>query len=695
MAQTQTQTALSIDLSEPRLFSRWMPRLALLLALGGYTLFLYTHFAPAISTPDSNGYWAQASLIANTGHTWFVPEADTQYIGMHWLITPNGQYISRYPPGLPMIVAAVYRVAGYKASVLVGPAMAVLSLLGLYLLARRLVPRWWAVGAVLLLCSLPIFTQHALASESHMGVTFCLVWGTYLLLRWLSWPQADAPQDGVTTSSSATPLRLMLALVAGLLLGAIPTIRYPDAVMGLGIAVFLLWSFRPRLWIDYLALIGGAAVPIGALLIRNQLLLGAFWRTGYALTNEQTGFSWAYFQSHFFPYIRTIQSDGLGLAFALGIAGIVWMCATRRLRALGIMLLLQTLAMVGLYMAYYWAPQAGNATMRFLLPLFPGIILAAVWMLFTATTHAPRLDRIGVPLAIVSIQFLWGGQTAWVDAARLYYQQDILARVTDALEKVSAPGDVVIAGNQIQQNLDFVRHWKLVDLTTSREAGGFLGRMVRRFGPGGPGGPGGDGPSPMQREKMVQRQNRYEGMDNQEREQAIADDVLDWVDKGSIYFVGTIAEMQQATTLLANQGKFQIISRVILPDQPQLPTGGGPFGMGGPGGGPGGPGGMAGPGGPGAPGGMQPMPGGPMGGPMAGPGLGAGPGMPDGAGGGMGGFGPGMRQRQGGMMPGMGNRGGFGRAGGGGGGPGGMMGGSLNGQHEAIIARWVPATTKP
>src|SRR5216110_3066532 len=63
-----------------------------------YGIFLASHFAPAISEPDDNGYFAQGSLLLQTGKTWFKPESDAQYIGMHWLILPNGNYISRYPP---------------------------------------------------------------------------------------------------------------------------------------------------------------------------------------------------------------------------------------------------------------------------------------------------------------------------------------------------------------------------------------------------------------------------------------------------------------------------------------------------------------------------------------------------------------------------------------------------------------------
>src|SRR5438874_11306706 len=70
--------------------------LALIIVL--YLAFVVGRFAPAIAEPDDNGYFAQGSLLLKTGHTWFRPESNAQYIGMHWLLTPNGNYISRYPP---------------------------------------------------------------------------------------------------------------------------------------------------------------------------------------------------------------------------------------------------------------------------------------------------------------------------------------------------------------------------------------------------------------------------------------------------------------------------------------------------------------------------------------------------------------------------------------------------------------------
>src|SRR5262249_41756038 len=157
-----------------------------------------------ISEPDDNGYFAQGTLLAQTGHTWFKPESDAQYIGMHWLIAPGETFISRYPPGLAVIIAVVYKLFGYRATLWVNPGLALLALTGMFFLSRRLVATGWALAATLVLAANPQFVHHSLSGDSHMGVTCFLVWGMYWLLRW-----------------SQEPGKWM-ALFAGLCFGVVP-----------------------------------------------------------------------------------------------------------------------------------------------------------------------------------------------------------------------------------------------------------------------------------------------------------------------------------------------------------------------------------------------------------------------------------------------------------------------------------------
>jgi len=65
--------------------------LAVLLVLFHF-VFIRTFFEPAISTPDANGYFAQAKLIAKEHRTYFETESILQFVGTHWLKAGNNNY---------------------------------------------------------------------------------------------------------------------------------------------------------------------------------------------------------------------------------------------------------------------------------------------------------------------------------------------------------------------------------------------------------------------------------------------------------------------------------------------------------------------------------------------------------------------------------------------------------------------------
>lgn len=572
----------------------WLAYLGLVAVVGAFALFVKLNFAPAIHEPDDNGYFAQGSLIAQTGRSWFLPESDVQYIGMHWLLTPDGKYISRYPTGMALIIAALYRTLGFEASVLVNPAMALLTLLGTFMVARRLTTPGWALGATCLLAINPIFTRHTMSGDSHMTVAAVLLWGIYLLLCWRA--------SG----------KLWQAFLAGLILGCIPSVRYPDSIMALGIGAFLLASFNkhPGIHRHYIAAVFGAMIPVTALLVRNQLVLGAFWRTGYSLTNEQTGFTWEYFAQHFVQYIKNVSSDGLGTLFGLGLIGAAWMICDRRFRAMGLLVLLTTLPMLLLYMAYYWAPGGmAGATMRFLLPTFPIYLLAAIWALHYATVQSPAVVRIASPLVLIGLQLAWGSAEIFRFASQQRHTKTSLALVTAELDKVAGKDAIVVAQNNILQHLDFVRHWRLADdsIVSGRGPGGRMGPRMNE---------GEDTPSPMQAAKVKLRSEKFSGSQEDRQDQFIYE-LRKWSNGGKIYLVGPERQIRNGVASNAGEGDLKIIARITLPKAPENPRINQRSGRGGFAGGPiGGPGGF----GPG------------MGGPGAGPGGGPGGGM-------MGGFG--------------------------------------------------------
>jgi hypothetical protein len=394
----------------------------------------------------------------------------------------------------------------------------------------------------------PTFNHHAIACDSHMAVTFFLTWGLFLLLRW--------SERG----------SIWEIFAAGLLLGSIPTIRYPEAIFGAAIIAFLLfhWRSRPHIWLHYFAATVGAAIPIIPLLVRNHLAFGSFWKTAYALTNEQTGFAWHYFEQHYSTYIRQLSGDGAGLLFALGIVGVTWMCGVKRSRATGVMLALLVVPVTVLYMFYYWGPEMLGGTMRFLLPTFVCYVAGGVWLLSHATEKVPPGLSVSIALVLLSMQAVWGISQSLSNIVYLRYQKQVLAGVTDALEQHTQHGDVVLARQQFLQHLDFVRQWRLADQSLMRGQIGMRGFFKFQDSS--------DAPSPRQAENERERAEKFAGMTPKERERYMANDIHQWAGNHKIYFVGTQREIRQTQGgWFFYPDSFKIVARIPLPEPPPQP----------------------------------------------------------------------------------------------------------------------------
>jgi len=519
----------------------WLWLLALLVAYAG---FCASRFAPAISCPDANGYWAQGTLLAREGRTWFEPENVVQYTGMHWLITEEGRYYSRYSAGLPVAIAAVAKIFGYRASVMLNPFLAVLALAGIYFLARRLAGARWALLAPLFLALNPTFARHTLQNDSHMSIVCLLAWGLALLLAW---------------SETGSLWRLFIGAV---LLGAIPAVRYPEVLFGLGIGTFLIWRSldKRRPWLHWLVGGAGAILPLIPLMIHNRRAFGAFWNTAYSLTNEQTGFGFSYFRAHAIQYLTALQGDGLGVVFCLGLGAIGAMCALRKRRAEGVLFLLLIVPTTVLYMAYYWAPRMmGAGTMRFLLPTFVCYAVAATWALAQLASHIPRPALAMGTSLLVGLYAVWGGVRCVQDTRREVAQRRALVQVTDTLEQHVAENAVVVANSQLLQHLDFVGKWRLVEPGELRGGRG-----------GGRGGPGrnldSDAPSPMQPAKRRIEEERYGGLSPRARMLRTGRELREWAGDGPIYLIGDESELELFRRSMIGGCEFEEVARVSFPE---------------------------------------------------------------------------------------------------------------------------------
>lgn len=581
-------------------------------------LWLTAHLAPAIMSPDANGYVVQARLIAQAGRTSFSPESPVQYVGIHWLETERGLFHSRYPAGLPLLMAAAWQVGGLKAALYLNPLFASATVLLVFLLARRGMGAGPALFAALVVATVPVTNQHALDADAHVAAAFFLVAGTLALLRF------------------AETRALLPGLAAGGLLGIIPTVRYPEAIVGLVIAGWLAWRIRPlgRVW----PAVVGAAVPLGALFVHNTVAYGAFWRTGYALTNEQTGFGFSYFAGHALPYLQALGGPGLALVFAFGVAGLAARAVDARERAEGVLFAGLVGPLVLLYMAYYFGgggPGGAAGNLRFLVPTFPFFAVGGAWLL------ARLADQLGGPGraafgVVAALQLLLGLGNSAATLASARTSLTAAAGARTMAEKEFPRGSVVILDRQLAESLDATGEWKLVEES-----------LVAGLGPGGLGGPGGpgraaggfrpmpgmgpraletdpDAPSPQQAGKNRAQQERYAGLRPAERRERVWADVQAWAGTQPIFWIARNLEAVDAA--LPAVADYRTVAEIDAPA------------MLGPGGGGGGP--M-----PAGPGGGMPGRGarggagrGPAGGAFGPPGAGPAAGGPGGLPGGRGGF---------------------------------------------------------
>ncbi|HUR60038.1 MAG TPA: glycosyltransferase family 39 protein [Opitutaceae bacterium] len=550
--------------------------------------WLYMHWAPAIMSPDANGYVAQARLIAEQGRTSFTPSSTVQYIGMHWLETPGGIFHSRYPAGLPLAMALAWKVGGLDAALLINPLLGSATVLLVFFLARRVTPGWAALVATAVVAVIPVANQHALDADAHVAATFCLVAGILALLHF-----------GET-------LRPRVGFVAGLLLGLVPTIRYPEAIVGLTVAAWLLYFVRPRT--RFWPAIVGAALPIALLCAHNAVAYGAFWRTGYALTNEQTGFGVGYFFSHVLPYLQNLSGPGLALFFGFGVAGIAALAVEPATRRTGVLFAGIVVPLVMLYMAYYWGAGggagAGMGNLRFLLPTLPFLAVGGAWVL------AALVERLGAggraaAAVVVALQLLLGGGASQQMLAQTRNSIGAAARVRALAEKQIPPGSVLIVDRTLGESLDAVGQWKLIEENFLSFGGGGPRGFGGPGGPGAMGGPGpmggppgelglgGDTPNPQQVGKNRAQQERYAGLRGEERRARIWADVQAWAAGRPVFWF--TRSLDVVDNQLPAGADYESLAEVDAPSM---------FGPGGGGGPPMGGAMPAGPGGRGAPGGF-------------------------------------------------------------------------------------------
>jgi hypothetical protein len=512
--------------------------LAVLLTLLHF-LFLMSFFEPAISTPDANSYFSQAKLIAREGRTYIETESPLEYLGPHWKHATGNKYYCIHPPGLGAILSVVYRALGPQACLWVNPVMASLSLLGLFLLCRLWTGELWALLAAALMAVNPFANEHALFGDSHTSIIFFLVWALFFTALWANKQSA------------------LCAFGAGLFMGIIPTIRHPEVLYLPAIVLFVLFHFKKsrRFGLSVAAGVFGAAIGIGALCVRNHLAYGAFWKTGFSIVGEQMSlFDLKYLLRYGPRYVQKLMSEGCGLMFALGVTGIAGLCAARRMWKHGVLFAALVLPITVLYMSFFWGPDPQS--MRYLLPTFYIYTMAGVWLVHLLSLNYRRSALAGSVVLLV-ITVWWGLPQSVRSMRTLEHWNGALARVTGELQDNVERGSVLIANEGINQHLDFIGYWRLVNTSLFRPRRPQMPQLADA------------GQSsliaPTREFRNVEARKRYKGLEGKELFDAFAEDVRQWAGKHrKVYWVAKEGQIERYEERLGNGQRFVKIAEIEL-----------------------------------------------------------------------------------------------------------------------------------
>jgi hypothetical protein len=374
--------------TDPRSADRYYLVLALALIAIAAT-FLLVWYVPAHGGVDENGYLVAGRQIALTGRPALTPVhynaspvptcVGDMWIGQN-LGTPQERYLPIYPPLVPLLIAGALHLGGQSMGVdlayLLNPMGYCIGLLGVYLLARRLVGPSPAIAALAVaITAVPILRMFTFPG-SH-GVSFAATsMAAYCLVRWLddrTWRHAIGA--GVLCALAAAARSGEISLVAALLVAA----------------ALRCWQSRRDLQ-QALAMLGGWGVVL-ALFILLQHGWSGQWSL-YSATSGTRSFAISYLVEHLPIMTEHLFLRGIGLMFPLGVVGLVML--VRRNHAMGLAMAAWVSVNLLLYSAYFWAPRSSfNIYCRYFLPSFAPLcacgVASLVWLMKSATDRTRKL----------------------------------------------------------------------------------------------------------------------------------------------------------------------------------------------------------------------------------------------------------------------------------------------------------------
>ncbi len=355
-------------------------------AIAGYAIYLARYSSPYAGGADSSGYINSARLLSQ-GRLFTLPRVlpghlagefgDLSVVPLGFALRPGGRMAPTYPTGYPLQLVAAAVFGWARAATVVNVMTALAGGFLLFAYCRRLgLNTGLALGGMALLWLCPLLLFAALQPMSDLSA---LCWSLAALYC------ALGARDG-----------WIWGLLCGLATGIAILVRPTDLLLVVPVMVAL--GFRPRAWLA----VGLGSLPATAFFcFYNWRVYGSPLVTGY-------GDVWGAFRAEYLPHnlaylalwIPTLLSPVITLALAAP-----FLPAVRRRGYVVLAVWFATLT--GFYAFYYHTGETWWY-LRFILPAFPVLIVAALVVLDTAW-RAAKSRPVPAAAALVVLLILAAG----------------------------------------------------------------------------------------------------------------------------------------------------------------------------------------------------------------------------------------------------------------------------------------------
>ncbi|MBU6140865.1 MAG: glycosyltransferase family 39 protein [Proteobacteria bacterium] len=352
-----------------------------------YAIFLAVKVGAYAAGSDSSGYLNAAKLIASgklhEKQRFIEGIAESEisqnaYLPLGFVASSREEIVPTYPLGLPILIALTSFLVGFSAAPHVVICLhSLASLILIYRLARILnLEKFWSALAAILLAINPLFFNYSLQLMSDMPSLFWCGLAVF--------------------SSLKSKEKASWAIVAGASVGMAVMIRPVNILIAFPLLIIFGKNWRNLIYCGF-----GGLPFAAALLILNRNLYGHFFTTGYGDLSELFGTQ--FFLASIVAYEKYLLLELTPLVvLAIGIfMPSLWRQNPRRS-----IILTAWIAPFFIFYSFYCYTSCCWWYMRFLLPIFPAIILAMVLTLRDIYESFPKFRRT-IIITFLSLTFSW------------------------------------------------------------------------------------------------------------------------------------------------------------------------------------------------------------------------------------------------------------------------------------------------